>query len=105
MQNIPTPTTRTVARPSGETTQITEWNLGAYTLRKFENGDYTVWTVRTSGRGIPRVEDVAGIGLTPDFGVSCYSNGDLSPLDALKLAEQITEAAHIAATFNQIAAN
>ena len=105
MQNIPTPTTSTRTRANGETVQITEWTIGAYTLRKAVDPDYTGWTVTTSDRDLPWVGYKDGEPHRPIFGVSVPSSGDRFPLDALKLAKQITEAAHIAATFNMIAAD
>lgn len=40
----PTPTTRTYTRKSGETVTVTEWTIGAYTLRKTEEPSYTAWS-------------------------------------------------------------
>ena len=103
MQNIPTPTTRTLTRTSGETVQITEWTIGAYTLRKAVDPDYTGWTVTTTGRNLPWVGYKDGDPHLPIFGVSVPSSGELFFIDALTLAKQITEAAHIAAAFGMIA--
>ena len=102
MQNIPTPTTSTHARPSGETVTFTEWTIGAYTLRKSESPDYTGWTVTTSDRDLPYVGYKDGDPHRPIFGVSVPSSGDLFVTDALTLARQITEAANVAATFGMI---
>lgn len=110
MQNIPTPTTSTLTRTNGETVQITEWTIGAYTLRKAVDPDYTGWTVTTADRNLPWVGYKDGDSHRPIFGVSVPSSGgmfpiDMFPIDALTLAKQITEAAHIAATFGMIAAD
>ena len=103
MQNIPTPTTRTLTRKSGETVQITEWTIGAYTLRKAVDPDYTGWTVTTADRNLPWVGYKDGDSHRPIFDVTVPSSGGMFPIDALTLAKQITEAAHIAATFGMIA--
>ena len=103
MQNIPTPTTRTLTRTSGETVKITEWTIGAYTLRKAVDPDYTGWTVTTTDRNLPYVGYKDGDPHRPIFGVSVPSSGELFVGDALTLAQQITEAAHVAATFGMIA--
>ena len=103
MQNIPPPTTRTFTRTSGETVQITEWTIGAYTLRKAVDPDYTGWTVTTTDRNLPWVGYKDGDPHRPIFGVSVPSSDELFFTDALTLAEQITEAAHVAATFGMIA--
>lgn len=103
MQNIPAPTTSTRTRANGETVQITEWTIGAYTLRKSEDPDYTGWTVTTSDRNLPWVEYKDGDPHRPIFGVTVPSSSELFAADALTLAKQITEAAHVAATFGMIA--
>lgn len=105
MKNIPapTPTTSTHTLPSGESLRITEWTVGAYTLRKFVEPHYTGWTVLTADPNLPRIRSISP-GPAPVFAVSVPSCGELFRLEALTLAEQITEAAHIAATFNKIAA-
>lgn len=100
-----TETTSTHTRKSGETVQITEWTIGAYTLRKSVDPYDTGWAVTTSARNLPYVGYKDGEPHRPIFGVSVPSSGELSPLGALTLAKQITEAAHIAATFNMIAAD
>ena len=104
MQNIPTPTT-SIARRSGEAVHLTEWTSGAYTLRKSKSDDYTVWTVRTNGRSLPRVEDMAGLDQTPNFGVSFSSQSDLAPIEATAYAGQIMGAAQAALAFNMIVAS
>lgn len=103
MQNIPTPTTSAFTRKSGETVQITEWTIGAYTLRKAVDPGWTGWTVTNSDRDLPYVGYKDGDSHRPIFGVSVPSSGELFATDALTLAKQITEAAHIAATFGMIA--
>lgn len=104
MQNIPTPTTRTRTRESGETVTTIEWTIGTYTLRKSEEPGYIAWGVLNADRDLPRVEDAAGYGQTPEFGVSCSSIADLSPEGAVAWAAQIVEAAEVALTFNEIVA-
>jgi hypothetical protein len=104
MLNVIT-TTRTLTRKSGETVEFTEWAVGGYTLRKIVEAGYTDWAVTTSARNLPYVGYKDGEPHRPIFGVSVPSSGELSPLGALTLAKQITEAAHIAATFNMIAAD
>lgn len=104
MLDIPTPTTSTVAHESGGTMQITEWTVGAYTLRKFVEPDYTGWAVLAVDRNLPRIQDNSP-DRTPEFGVSCYSNGVMNPAGAAAYAGQIMEAAEIASTFNEIVAN
>lgn len=104
MKNIPAPTTSADTLPSGETLRITEWDLGAYTLRKFEEPDYTGWVVLTADRNLPRIDDNSP-DLTPEFGVSCYSESGLTPALAAVYAAQIMEAAQVALTFNEIVAN
>ena len=104
MQTTPTPTTRTFTRNSGETVTVTEWEMGAYTLRKTEDPDYTDWGVLTADRDLPRVEDIAGFGQPTEFGVSCASIADLAPTEAAAWAGKIMEAAQAALTFNMIAA-
>ena len=103
MLNIPAPTTSTRTRANGETVHITEWTIGAYTLRKAVDPDYTGWTVTTTDRNLPWVGYKDGDPHRPVFGVSVPSSGELFFTDALTLAKQITEAAHIAATFGMIA--
>lgn len=100
----PTPTTRTRTRESGETVTTTEWTIGTYTLRKSEEPGYIAWGVLNADRDLPRVEDTAGFGQTSEFGVSCTSNSDLTPTEAVAYAGQIMEAAQIATTFNMIIA-
>lgn len=104
MLNIPTPTTSTRAQSNGTTMQITEWDLGAYTLRKFEEPNYTGWTVITADRNLPRIDNNSP-DLTPEFGVSCYSESGLTPSGAVAYAAQIMEAAQVALTCNEIVAN
>ena len=103
--NIPAPATSTRTRTNGETVQITEWTIGAYTLRKSVDPEYTGWTVTTTDRNLPYVGYKDGDPRRPIFGVSVPSSGELFFTDALTLANQITEAAHIAATFGMIAAD
>lgn len=103
MLNIPTPTTSAFTRTTGETVQITEWTIGAYTLRKAVDPDYTGWTVTTSGRDLPYIGYKDGAPHHPIFGVTVPSSSELFVGDALTLAKQITEAAHIAAMFGMIA--
>lgn len=103
MLNIPTPTA-SIARRSGVAVHLTEWTSGAYTLRKSENDDYTVWTVRASDRGLPRVEDMAGLGQVPNFGVSFSLQSDLTPIEATAYAGQVMGAAQAALAFNMIVA-
>lgn len=104
MDTIPTPTTSTYICINGDTIQITEWELGAYTLRKFEEPNYTGWAVRTTNRDLPRI-DKNSPDPTPEFGVSCFSNAGLTPSGAVAYAGQIMEAAEIASTCNEIVAN
>lgn len=105
MLDIPTPTTSTHTLNSGETMQITEWNLGEYTLRKFVEPNYTGWTVLAlADRNLPHIRDNSP-GLVPEFGVSCCSNWVMNPDEAAAYAGQIMEAAEIASTFNEIVAN
>lgn len=101
--NIPAPTTSTRTRTNGETVQITEWTIGAYTLRKSVDPEYTGWTVTTTDPSLPYVGYKDGDPHRPIFGVSVPSSGELFAGDALTLSEQITEAAHVAATFGIIA--
>ena len=103
MQNI-NPTTKTIARDSGETVKLTEWTIDAYTLRKIEEADYTDWIVRCADRTRPRVENIAGFGQTVEFGISCSSISDLSVEGAAAYAAQIAEAADTASKFNEIVA-
>ena len=84
--------------------QITEWDLGAYTLRKFEEPNYTGWAVLTADRNLPRIDDNSP-DLTPEFGVSCYSESGLTPSGAVAYAGLIMEAAQAALTFNEIVTN
>ena len=105
----PTPTTRTRNFKSYETGEqvterITEWTVGAYTLRKTEEPGYINWGVVTTDRDLPRVEDIAGFGQSVEFGVSCTSNSDLIPAGAVVYAAQIVKAAEVALTFNEIVA-
>ena len=102
--NIPTPTTSTHTRKSGDTVQITEWTLGAYTLRKEYEPGYTDWIVFNTDRDLPRIEDHAGFNQSHDFGVSCFSNAGMTPSEAAAYASQIMEAAQVALTFNMIVA-
>lgn len=102
--NTPNPTTSTHARPSGETVTFTEWTIGAYTLRKAEDSEWTDWTVLNADRDLPRVEDIAGFGQPSEFGVSCSSIADLTPTEATSYAGQIMGAAQAAMTFNMIVA-
>lgn len=104
MQNIPTPTTHTHTLNSGQTIHITEWASGAYTLRKFVEPNYTGWVVRAADGNLPRVQDNSP-GLTPEFGVSCCSNGVMNPIEATAYAGQIMGAAQAALAFNEIVAN
>ena len=104
MQSIPAPTTSAIALNSGETMQITEWTVGAYTLRKFVEPNYTGWTVLApADRNLPHIRDNSP-GLVPEFGVSCCSNWVMSPAEAAVYSEQIMEAAQSAMTFNEIVA-
>lgn len=100
----PTPTTRTFTRTTGETVTVTEWTIGAYTLRKSEEPGFTCWGAITADCDLPRVEDIAGFGQPVEFGVSCSSNSDLIPAGAAVYANQIVKAAEIALTFNEIVA-
>ena len=105
----PTPTTRTRNFKSYETDEqaterVTDWTIGAYTLRKTEEPGYINWDVVTTDRDLPRVEDIAGFGQTPEFGVSCSSKSDLIPAGAAVYAAQIAKAAEVALTFNEIVA-
>lgn len=96
--------TRTHTRQSGETVQVTEWTIGAYKLRKSEEPGYIGWDAINTDRTRPRVEDIAGFGDDPEFGVSCSSISDLSPEGAIAYATQISEAAGVAVMFNGIIA-
>lgn len=100
----PNPTTRTHTRKSGETVQITEWTVGAYTLRKSEESGFTGWGVLAVHRDLPRVEDIAGFEEPYEFGVSCSSISDLIPAGAAVYAARIMDAAQAALTFNEIVA-
>ena len=106
---IPTPTTRTRTFKSYETGEqvterVTDWTVGAYTLRKTEEPGYIGWGAIKADSTRPRIEDVAGFGQPSEFGVSCSSISDMSPEEAAIYAAQIAEAAEIASTFNEIVA-
>lgn len=104
MQNIPDPATSDFTRTTGETVQITEWTIGACTLRKSEEPGYIDWGVFNADRDLPRVENTAGFGQPTEFGISCSSISDLSPEGAIAYAAQVVEAAETAKAFNEIIA-
>ena len=107
MQNVPAarePAPVASTAFDGETVQITEWTIGAYTLRRFVEPNYTGWVVRSADRNLPRIQDNSP-DRTPEFGVSCYSNGVMNPAGAAAYAAQIMEAARAALTFNEIIAS
>ena len=105
MDTIPTPTTSTCALSNGIIAQVTKWNLGEYTLYRFEEPNYTGWSVINADRTLPRIEDGGGFGQPSEFGVSCTTILDMTPTEAAAYAGKIMEAAEIASTFNEIIAN
>lgn len=106
MLDIPTPTTSTCALSNGIIAQVTKWNLGEYTLYRFEEPNHTGWSVTNADRNLPRIDkNSPELTPAPEFGVSCFSNAGLTPSGAVAYAGQIMEAAEIASTFNEIVTN
>lgn len=105
MQNIPAPShSGPRTRADGEIVHVTEWVIGAYTLRKSEEPGYTDWNVRAAGRDLPDIDDAAPYGQRPEFGVNWSAHGVQRPEDARAYAEQVMRAAEAAAMFTEIVA-
>lgn len=106
MKNIPAPShSGPRTRADGEIVHVTEWVIGAYTLRKSEEPGYTGWNVRAAGYDLPDIDDAAPYGQRPEFGVNWSAHGVQRAADARDYAEQIMRAADAAATFTEIVAN
>ena len=111
MQNIPTPTTRTRTFKSYETGEqaterVTDWTVGAYTLRKTEEPGYLHWGVVTADRDLPAIFEVATYGAkTPEFGVNWSACGTKPSADARAYAALLATAADVADLFNRIVAD
>ena len=111
MATIATPapvgTTRTYESYDGEqvTEQVTEWTVGAYTLRKTEEPGYLHWGVRKADRDLPDVYETGSFGAkTVEFGVNWSACGTQSAADARAYAEKLATAADVADVFNAIIA-
>lgn len=109
MQTIPTPTTRTFTRTTGETVTVTEWTIGAYTLRKTEEPSYTAWSVVKSAVNtnldLPAIYETSSFGAkTPEFGVNWSACGTQPAADTRAYAALLATAADVADVFNEIVA-
>lgn len=105
----PTPTTRTYTRKSGETVTVTEWTIGAYTLRKTEEPSYTAWSVVknvvNTNLDLPAICEYGTFGSkTPEFGVNWSACGTQPAADARVYAAMLATAADVADVFNEIVA-
>ena len=106
----PTPTTTASTNESGETTQFTEWTVGAYTLRKTElrkaeEPGYIHWGVSTTDHDLPSIHNTASYrAKTPEFGVNWSAWGTRPSTDARAYAAQLAEAADAVDVFNAIVA-
>ena len=91
MLDIPTPTTSTCALSNGIIAQVTKWNLGEYTLYRFEEPNYTGWSVTNADRNLPRIDkNSPELTPAPEFGVSCASIVDMAPTEAIASAPTMT---------------
>lgn len=95
--------TTTTTNAEGIEIEVTAWYSGPHMLRRITDGETVQWETVSTGK--VEVVNIAPLGKDFEAGVKWQgSNGGADALDALALAEWLTQAYEAAEEFNKIIA-